>query len=524
MRGISSRSLAGVGFVVLFVLGAEATMAGCTETTCADSSTCAAPLGSTGDGGPTGDSGGPRVYPDVPPPSGCDPTVDPALSLACLADSYALFVDGTSGLDTNPGTRAAPLKTIAAAMDNDRLAGRPRVYVCAQQNAAPYDEVVVVHPRVTVVGGFACGTWTRSPGLKTTIAPSDSTRHEVAVRIEGSSGQGVTFSDFVVRAASASIQGRSSVAMFIVSSNVTLRRVELSAEDGREAPAASATPANDASDKSGAPASGAAGGAARDCACLVGSTRGGKGGDATLMGESGQANPAVAIVGVRTGMGGTGSSMSGQCVNGAGGSDGFPGRGGFESRTVGELSAQGFTPSAGGAGDPGGPGSGGGGGGGAAGMGGGGGACGGCGGVGGLGGPGGGASIALMMFESTVSVIDSSLTSKNGGTGGPGARGGDATPGGAGSVTGACAGGDGGNGSGGGGGAGGAGGISTTILRKGGTLTRENTVLSRGLGGTGGEGGQPGSGTLNSLGASKAGVVGAKGLTVLDVGEELVLP
>ena len=62
-------------------------------------------------------------------PASCsDPVIEPKNAPSCITNDVAVFVDATSGLDTNPGTKEAPVKTLAAALD--KLAGKPRVYVC----------------------------------------------------------------------------------------------------------------------------------------------------------------------------------------------------------------------------------------------------------------------------------------------------------------------------------------------------------------------------------------------------------
>ena len=52
----------------------------------------------------------------VGPPPGCDPALDPKDGPKCVVDAYGIFVDGASGNDTNPGTKASPVKTIGGAL------------------------------------------------------------------------------------------------------------------------------------------------------------------------------------------------------------------------------------------------------------------------------------------------------------------------------------------------------------------------------------------------------------------------
>lgn len=500
------------------VMGGAALVAAplaCSSSTCQDSGTCAAAgndAGVVSNDGATGE----RVYPDVPAPTGCDPTADPSVAPACVADSYALFVDGASGSDTNPGTQSAPLKTIMAAMDNDRLAGRRRVYVCATPD--PYVGNVVVRPRVSLVGGFVCQSWTFSD--KKTIVSGTS---DIALKISNAA-DGVSLTDFDVRSADASAPGGSSIAVFVSRATVIMRRMLITAGNGLDVVDIASTPENGPATATaamqGVPASGPTGGIARDCKCpLFGSSHGGKGGDAMVAGESGASDPIPPSDGVYDGAGGGGGAT---CLPGHPGPPGAPGVSGAKASTVGAVSAEGWKPTNGGNGTIGGAGRGGGGGGGAPGAGGGGGGCGGCGGAAGVGGKAGGSSIALLMFESAVVVSASTLTAGNGGSGGPGANGGDGTQGGEG-TPGTCGGGAGGNGSGGGGGAGGSGGIAAPIVRKDGSLTKDNITVSARLGGAGGKGGAGGHGATNSTGVSRSGGNGDTGQSQLSSPEETVL-
>jgi hypothetical protein len=65
--------------------------------------------------------GGPVV------PEGCDVTAEPKFAPRCVAEGLGVFVDATNGDDANAGTRAQPVKTIAAGLT--RLQGKPRLYL-----------------------------------------------------------------------------------------------------------------------------------------------------------------------------------------------------------------------------------------------------------------------------------------------------------------------------------------------------------------------------------------------------------
>ncbi|AKU94738.1 hypothetical protein AKJ09_01402 [Labilithrix luteola] len=85
----------------------------------------------------------------VPAPAGCDPTVEPKNSPKCVVNDYGVFVDGTTGNDSNAGTKESPVKTIGAARRSCVLGA------CAQfhRDADAGDRREAV--RLTVVNGPA---------------------------------------------------------------------------------------------------------------------------------------------------------------------------------------------------------------------------------------------------------------------------------------------------------------------------------------------------------------------------------
>ena len=91
---------------------------------------------------------------------------DPSVHRECIDDARGVFVDGANGDDSQSGTRARPVRTIAAA-----LALKPQaIFVCA----AIYPERVRATdlPSLMVLGGLHCGTfaWT---GEKPTVRGID---------------------------------------------------------------------------------------------------------------------------------------------------------------------------------------------------------------------------------------------------------------------------------------------------------------------------------------------------------------
>jgi hypothetical protein len=430
----------------------------------------------------------------ITPPPGCDLTLSPKDSPACVDDSVGVFVDGLNGADSNSGTKTSPKKTIGAALS--AAGAKPRVYICE----GTYPEHVKLTTAVSLFGGFACASWTYTGG-KPKIAPSDA---GIAIEIANVQAR-LDLADLSVEAAAASTDGGSSIAAFVHGSNVRLQSVALSAGAGHDG-AAGATESNydlaltsSSTALRGHDGSGTTGGTQQDCLMLCTNndrSTGGKGGD-------GSNSPSAGEAGKPTGAGGIAGAANGGCVSvGAGGiggigSPGGPGTDATSPTTVGVLDEQGWTPSAGAAGAAGPPGQGGGGGGGTTdptlGAGGGGG-CGGCGGAPGSVAQGGGASIALLSLDSTVSLSGSTLTTSGAGKGGVGAPGQVGQPGGNGGVqsSGGCQGGKGGTGGTGGSGAGGAGGVSAGIVWKGSSPTLDATNITTGDKGSAGTGGKPG--------------------------------
>ena len=478
------------------LVGALAPACGTSE--CATTATCG---GQAGNG--AGDADARVSFPEVPPPPGCDPTADAKSAPECLVDAYALFVDAVDGSNGGDGTRAAPLRTLATATDIDKLRGRPRIYVCG---LGPYPESVNLPPNVSVFGGFECKTWKYTGTKAQVTAPSGVHALRVIDSVKG-----VAISDVELSSTNASEPGGSSVAMLAIGSSITLRRVTITAGEGRDAPPPPPPASNrPAPTPNGLGTATGAGGGANECACAAfGKSRGGKGGDASQAGEAGSSEPSAVVTALRDASGGAGGSS---CENGKDGSDGAPGSGGGGATILGTLTRDGWTPARGTDGTPGSPGAGGGGGGGNGTTGGGGGGCGGCGGAGGIGGGGGGASIALAALSSDLKLVECSLTTNVAGSGGLGGEGEGGAEGGR-FGDGACVGGYGGNGGGGGGGGGGAGGVSAPVLRVGGTFEKDDaTVLVPGKAGFRGLFGLGGSGGSNPIGVAPPGANGTEGV------------
>ncbi len=448
----------------------------------------------------------------------CDPTMDPKDHPACVDDVFGVFVDKESGVDTNPGTKAAPLKTVAAAIT--KLEGKKRIFLCEGN----YFEHVTIAKPFSVHGGFACGTWSYN-GTKARFAPND-TGYILQVALVT---EPILVTDLALEAVDAQTTGASSIAAFITrSTSVTLRRMSLSAGAGVAGADAAATtdyvpPVGPDGYPGDDPAQ--AGKARQNPGCTA-SVGGAGGREATPDGRAGQVSLATPFPESSTGAGGTSGADCASGGAGVNGSYGAAGAEGVGAAAFGALDTTGWKPTNGLPGGKGGDGQGGGGGAWIAGAGiGGGGAPGSCGGAGGEGGMGGGSSIALLVFDSSVTVDSSSFAAKDGGTGGKGGDGQKAqlpSTSAAPPTADACAGGLGGVGGSGGGGGGGAGGLSVGILYKGpapvvdGTPTPSATELGSVTLGSGHPGGAKGVGGGAAQAVAPVSRAGADGTAGID--------
>lgn len=469
----------------------------CAEEDATSTSTGPGTGGSGGSGGEGGSGGGGGT------PVGCVPSE----ADAPVASTCGVFVSA-DGDDAAAGTPAAPLRTLAKALEVAETAGKP-VYACAQDFA----EAVTLAAPVDSFGGLDCeaGTWAWvGETSKTRIAaPADA----VALVIEpGASGSLVA--DFLVEAASAMAPGGSSIAVLVDEASAELVRCDVVAGDGAAGDegtdgGAQMSPAPPGS--LGADANTTkAGGAAVENTCTNGVSTGGKGGDGgTPVNGSGQNGD-----GGDVGTGGTPGAgefdVSWSCATGSGvgggtGPAGDPGTGGGEDAALGTLTSNGFAGADGAAGMPGARGKGGGGGGGSKattlnGAGGGSGGPGGCGGKAGSGGKSGGSSIGIASVNATLTLTQVTIRLGQAGAGGVGGdgqlgqQGGAAGPGGAssGAVNPGCPGGLGGKGGNGGSGGGGRGGHAIGVAFVGAPAMGRPTLEAAGAVGTGALGGTNG--------------------------------
>jgi hypothetical protein len=460
------------------------------------------------DSGAPGSDARPDAIPDGPV---CDPTSSPSVSTCVIDERYGVFVTPT-GDDAAAGTRAAPLRTMAAALDRAHTSGL-RVYACAGTTGfAETMTVAGTWTGVAAFGGFACPglRWTYSTARTATVSPPSG-----AALVIQRGASGVLFEDFDLESTDAVGNGASSIGVIVDNASGVFRRVRFAAGQGADGAVGADGVGGADGDVAGAEQDGQGANctAAAPAALLGGvwpgasacGSFGGTGGSSSQsLGQSGAAGtPMDNVTPAGVDNGGLSDSPG---VDGDPGSPGDPGAAGTAITDRGSFSVAGYTPAAAAHnGTIGHPGQGGGGGGASTAVGaacvgasGGAGGMGGCGGQPGRGGTGGGASVALLSIASDISLESCDLISSAGGGGGLGGAGGGGGAGAAGGNGGAGAantrhagaGGVGGDGGAGGPGAGGNGGPSYALVFTGSPPARTaTTTFTQGTGGARGMGG-----------------------------------
>lgn len=491
MRGLQLASLG------LLVFTTSAGMAACSADAedCAKTRTC---------GGATTQSSSSSSSTGGPLPA-CIPGPDQTQ----VGADCGIFV-ATTGDDGAEGTQAAPVKTLAQAIQLASSKGAKAIYACT----GAYAESIELPGGVSLFGGLDCmAGWTYKDAMTRSSLTGDA--NKIPLKITGAGT--VNIGNFDVTAVDATDAGGSSVAALVDGTAVSWTAVRLvagAAMNGADGTTPDPVGATDPMDPTIV-------GNVGVVACSMGATDnpggmekanptcntaiGGAGGtglvDTGSAGADGQPLPNPNPAPGNWGLGGTGAGNL-PCQAGQGGLIGTDGAAGTGATGLGTLSAAGFVGAAGADGTPGTPGQGGGGGGGAkgkagcAGASGGGGGAGGCGGPGGLGGKGGGSSIALISLNASMTFKGVDLSTKAGGNGGNGGDGQNGSFGGYGGVGGlgtmgtlkGCTGGDGGAGGFGGKGGGGAGGHSIGIAFSGTAPVLDGATVQKGAAGTGGTG------------------------------------
>jgi hypothetical protein len=411
---------------------------------------------------------------------------DPTQSDGPIGDDCGYFVSASIGSDDLAGTKAAPVRTLARAIE---LAGERSnaVFACAEE----FTEALVIPSGIKLYGGLDCGRSFQPSreGRRTSIAaPPD----VVAVTVLGSAWT-TRLSNVSIRAADAIVEGGSSIAVLVLEgATFELLFSDVEAGSGAEGLVGDTLGPTAAGDgiagTDGEPACGFGGGAVDPeptvLTCGEMTSVGGQGGIPENTGDAQSGGTGLPLFEVSAaGAGGEGATTGAPCSEGAAGQDGRHGETGKGGAGLGRLSAFGFVGVRGRDGGRGLPGQGGGGGGGSRSSGGcmgisdnlgawgGAGGTGGCGGKGGRGGGFGGASIGVASVFASVRLDAVDIFTGRGGDGGAGGSpelGGLGGPGGKGgegsmNVSGGCAGGKGGRGGHGGSGGGGSGGPSIGV-------------------------------------------------------------
>lgn len=425
-----------------------------------------------------------------------DSFADRVVVLVLEDKNNALFVNGASGNDGNPGTRASPMRTIQAAIGAAAPTGAD-LYITAGTFSV---RTFTLATGVSLYGGYDLD-WQRfvMRGYRSSMLSSDTRA------VSGTDVSGLTLDGLSINSADALASGESAYALVLVNATgITLTRNDFNA--GHGADGVDGTRGSDgtynASMDGGAGGSGSCDGAARGVGgaggAASGTTGANTGGTGGMGGPEGANNGDGGLTGQAPfgsftpgGAGGTGGNPGLPGSNGWDGANGSAGRSGTPGTGVGTFTGAGYlATNSGGAGTPGLSGAGGGGGGGGGGQGGnfvndgsgnggGGGGTGGVGGSGGTGGSSGGGSFGIYLVNATsVTLQDNVINTAGGGSGGDGGPGGIGGPGGRGGPGGSwCTseigaggnGGNGGRGGGGGQGGGGAGGPSVGIAAGNGT-------------------------------------------------------
>jgi hypothetical protein len=436
--------------------------------------------------------------------------------------AQAVFVVATGGSDLNPGTRAAPMATLQAAMQRATSHGKRAVY--AGKGTYIVNGTLHLTNGISFYGQYSpADNWTRSSLHETRILAGKTAVAAINVSLE------THVEGFAIMAANATLPGESSYGVRLQSSSgVVLRYNNIEAgtgaagSPGTDFPAAlggtdgvdgpDGDPDDDAETIPGGPGGQSPAG-----------NTGGKGGNGGkspgFQGEPGAPGTAGGADGGPGGSAGNPGTAGGNGTSAPSGANGTNGTGGA---AFGGHAASLYLPADGTRGTDGVDGKGGGGGGGGGGQectfcqegsgnAGGGGGGGGSGGDGGTGGRGGGGSFGIYVDQSNAVITGNFILTKSGGNGGKGGNGGLGGSGGEGgeggnaSITQIGRGGDGGRGGRGGhagSGGGGGGGPSIGLMIIGSTVTHGLNSYTSGTGGTGGAGG------FNTNSAAPAGLNG----------------
>jgi len=436
--------------------------------------------------------------------------------------AQAIFVVASGGSNLNPGTRAAPMATLPAAMQRATLQAKRAVY--AGKGTYTITGTLNLTAGLSLYGQYdPANNWSRAAVNETTISGGKTAVAGLNINTE------THLEGFTIKAANATVPGDSSYGVRLLSSNgMVVRYNRIEAGSG-----AAGSPGSDFSTAPGGTdgidgphgepddeAETIPGGPGGQSPAGNTGGRGGNGGRSP--GFQGEAGAPGAAGGAAGGPGGSAGNPGTAGGNGTSAPNGANGTNGTGGAAFGNALSTGYVPSGGTGGTDGADGKGGGGGGGGGGQecnfcqegtgnAGGGGGGGGSGGDRGTGGSGGGGSFGIYIYESNAVVTNNVIIAKSGGNGGKGGNGGlggsggEGGDGGSASLTQIGRGGNGGRGGRGGhagSGGGGGGGPSIGLQITGGTVTHNTNTYTNGPGGPGGPGG------FNTNSAAPAGLNG----------------
>jgi hypothetical protein len=426
--------------------------------------------------------------------------------------SNAVFV-ATSGNDANPGTKAQPKLTIAAAIATAVLQSKQHVYI----SEGVYAGMVTLTSGISLYGGYsAANNWQRNASFVTTI----NSVTVISNRVIGIQGTNITATTVVDRITISNANntgaGGSNYGIYCTNCTaLTISNNKITSGRGGDGTAGAAGTSGSTTNGLGingqfgscdGNGSGPVGGAGGSSPCATTGGAGGQGGGTSGFGSTNGITGAQGAGGTAGGIGGSSGDPGNPGNNGSTGAPGTNGTNG-NGGSGGAVASGFWTTSAGAAGTSGinGNGGGGGGGGGAQigvvvdegfGNSGGGGGAGGCLGTFGSSGTGGGGSFGIFADNSTgITIINNTITTGNGGNGGSGGSGGSGSPGKTGGLGGSLCtseigrggnGGTGGVGGNGGHGGGGAGGPAYGVYRSSTTVSTASNTFLMGTGGIGG--------------------------------------
>src|SRR5882724_1536572 len=149
------------------------------------------------------------------------------ISVSVIALDVAIYVS-PAGDDAANGTRAAPLKTIGAALALAAVSDKPRVNVAA----GTYAENVELRSGISLYGGYDPATWTRDPATFVTIIGPSPGPSSSAVAVQGDNVTGVTIDGFTIRSGDATGPRESAYGVVLTGSVATISGNHIIAGNG----------------------------------------------------------------------------------------------------------------------------------------------------------------------------------------------------------------------------------------------------------------------------------------------------